>query len=196
MSLGFSACQVNLAPTPTPVVAEESATVVVQAMAPLPLLQAVSPTQLAIPALNLELPIAPMGWSIVERHGQRTTEWMSPTDAVGWHVTSAGAGAAGRVVLSGHQVQGRAPLAPLAVGALTVGQELLLTDNEGIVFVYRVIEVTEPLPLTGATADEEAQAASYVAPSDQALLTIITGWPDFTTTHRLFAVAELVGLQK
>jgi sortase (surface protein transpeptidase) len=165
-------------------------------MAPLPPAQARSPTRLAIPALNVDLPIVPMGWGIVERNGQRTTHWMPPTDAIGWHVTSAGAGAASRVVLSGHQVQGSAPLAPLAAGALTVGQELLLTDSEGIVFVYQVIEVTKPIAITSATADEEAQTASYVAPGDEALLTIITGWPDFTTTHRLFAVAKLVGLQK
>ncbi|HMN27953.1 MAG TPA: sortase, partial [Caldilineaceae bacterium] len=95
----------------------------------------------------------------------------------------------------GHQVAGSAPLALLAQGAVEPGQEILLTDEAGVVFVYRVVEVTDPIPLTGASAEEEAQAESYAAPSDQALLTLITGWPDFTTTHRVFAVAELVGLQ-
>jgi sortase (surface protein transpeptidase) len=137
-----------------------------------------------------------MGWTVVDVDGQRTTRWVVPADEVGWHITSAGAGGAGRVVLSGHQALGLAPFKPLALGEIVPGQEILLTDSEGIVFVYRVTEVTEPIPLTGATAEEEALAASYLAPSDEALLTLVTGWPDFTTTHRVFAVAEFLGLQK
>jgi hypothetical protein len=136
-----------------------------------------------------------MGWEVTTVNDEQTTRWVVPAESIGWHVNSAGAGAAGRVVLSGQQVAGAALLAPLAQGAVEPGQEILLTDEAGVVFVYRVVEVSEPIPLTGATADEEAQAASYVAPTDQALLTLITGWPDFTTTHRVFAVAELAGLQ-
>jgi sortase (surface protein transpeptidase) len=119
-----------------------------------------------------------------------------PLEAIGWHVNSAGAGQAGNVVLSGHQAQGAALLAPLALGDIAVGQELLLTDAQGQVFLYSVTEVSDPIPVTGATAEDDALAATYAAPSSQPKLTLITGWPDFTTTHRIFAVAELVGLKK
>lgn len=188
-------CQAITQPTPAPVVTEPPSAVAVQAMAPLPLDEAVAPIQLSIPALALDLPVVPMGWTVIEASGQRTTKWVVPVDEVGWHITSAGVGGAGRMVLSGHQALGAAPLKPLALGEINPGQELLVTDSEGIVFVYRVTEVTQPIPLTGATADDETLAASYLAPSEDALLTLITGWPDFTTTHRVFAVAEFVGLQ-
>jgi hypothetical protein len=191
----LTACQINLVPTPTPVAdAAEAEPPTVDPMAPLPLAQALPPEWLTIPALDLETPVTPMGWTVAEVAGERTTQWVVPEDAVGWHVTSAGAGGAGRVVLSGHQMIGSAPFAPLAQGALEPGMEIWLTDGEGIVFVYEVTTITEPIPLTGATPEEEAEAASYAAPTTAASLTLITGWPDFTTTHRVFAVAEFIGL--
>jgi hypothetical protein len=137
-----------------------------------------------------------MGWTVTDVNGQRTTKWALPGDALGWHVNSVGAGAAGRTILSGQQAVGEALLAPLARGEIEAGQELLLTDSDGLTFVYRVTEVSEPIVLADPSAEEQAQAAAYVTPSDEAVLTLITGWPDFTTTHRVFAVAEFVGLQQ
>ena len=109
-------------------------------------------------------------------------------------MNSAGAGGAGTVVISGRQADGAALFAPLALGAAEVGQEIHLIDGDGIVFVYRIREVTEPIPITGATDEEEAQAAAYFEPSDEAQLTLVTGWPEFTTTHRVFVVADYVGV--
>jgi hypothetical protein len=193
----LTGCQFVLLPTPIVVnpTQPSAPAASLDPMAALPQGQSLPPAQLAIPAVGLEAPVTPMGWEVTEVAGEATTQWVVPDESVGWHVTSASAGAAGRVVLSGQQVAGAALLAPLAQGAVEPGQEILLSDDEGVVFVYRVTEVSEPIPLDGATSAEETLAASYVAPSDEALLTLITGWPDFTTTHRVFAVAELVGLQ-
>jgi sortase A len=193
----LSGCQPGLIATPTPVVVaglpEEEAAVAL--VAPVPLAEALPPVALAIPDLGLRLAVRPMGWVVDEVGGQRTTRWEVPEEGAGWHITSAGAGGAGRTVLSGHQVGGDAPFAALAQGQLQAGQTLLLTDSAGVVFVYRIIEVSTPVPLTGASPADEALAASYLAPTSQPLLTLITGWPDFTTTHRLFVVAELAGVQ-
>jgi hypothetical protein len=193
----LSACQLIIPPVPLVMGIETSTTPppMVAPLAPLPVAQSLSPVQFAIPALGLEAPVVPMGWEVAEVDGEWTTQWVVPDDAIGWHVNSAGAGAAGRVILSGHQVMGAAPLAALAQGAVTPGQEILLTDADGVVFVYRIIEVSEPLSLLEPSAEEEALTAAYLAPTNEALLTVITGWPDFSTTHRIFAVAELVGLQ-
>jgi sortase (surface protein transpeptidase) len=200
----LTGCQVIVLPVPVaaPAPAEEmtvaqpAALAAVEPLAPLPPTQALAPVQLSIPALGLNLPVTPMGWEVVEVEGERTTQWILPADGVGWHVNSGGAGGAGRVILSGHQVVGTAPLAPLAQGEVEIGQEIWLTDSDGVVFVYEVVEVSDPIVQAGATAEEEAAAADYVAPTDQAVLTLITGWPDFTTTHRVFAVAELVGMRR
>lgn len=155
--------------------------------------QGLPPVALRIPDLAMELSITPMGWVVTEAAGQRTTEWIVPLDSIGWHVNSAGAGGAGNTILSGHQSSGSALFAPLALGDIIVDQELQLVDEAGQVFVYRVREVSEPIPLVGATEEDNALAQTYTAAADSAQLTLITGWPDFTTTHRIFAVADYVG---
>lgn len=155
--------------------------------------QGLPPVSLRIPALALELPITPMGWVVTEANGQRTTEWIVPLESIGWHVNSAGAGGTGNTILSGHQASGSALFAPLALGDIMIDQELQLVDEQGQIFVYRVSEVSEPIPLVGATEEDNALAQTYTAAADSAQLTLITGWPDFTTTHRVFAVADYVG---
>jgi sortase (surface protein transpeptidase) len=160
------------APTPTPVPA---------------------PVRLTIPAIDFDVPVQAMGWEIIRRNNRRTTEWVLPEDAAGWHVNSARAGEPGNTIISGHQIEGAAVFAPLALGEVRLGQEIELTDSSGRTFVYRVTEVSDPLPIRGGGSEVEEALARYTAPSTTGRLTLITGWPDFTTTHRLFVVAELVG---
>lgn len=148
------------------------------------------PVEIAIPAIGLSASVASMGWEVTQVDGETTTQWVVPTDAVGWEVNSAEPGAAGRVVLAGRQATENAPFAPLARGEVEPGQEIWLTDGDGGVYIYTVVEVSAPIALIGATTEEEAAAAAYVAPTDKALLTLVTGWPDYTTTHRIFVVAE------
>jgi hypothetical protein len=155
--------------------------------------QAAAPSRLEIPAIGLDAPVTPMGWRVVTMDGQRTTLWDVPMETAGWHVNSAGAGAAGNAILSGRQADGEALFAPLALGSIEPGQEVRLTDEDGLVFVYRVREVSDPIPISGATEEEKALAETYLSSGDEAQLTLITGWPEFTTTHRVFAVADFLG---
>lgn len=194
----MSACQ-PLTPTPPvagDVVRETPAasvtttpTAAPPAMAPAQ--ESSAPVSLKIPALDMDIAVAPMGWEIVEVGGLRTTRWVVPETTAGWAINSAGAGGAGNMVIAGHQTRGGALFAALALGEVAAGQEILVTDAAGKEFAYRVVEVSPPLPLFGATAEENAQAAAYIAPSTDARLTLVTGWPADTTTHRIFVVAEL-----
>jgi len=200
-ALLLSACQPGVAPSAadnttdaTPVATQTAAEVAVVEAAPLAPDQTTGPVRLQIPAIGLDVPVIAMGWRLDVVNGVRTTVWDIPDDKAGWHINSAGAGAAGNTVISGRQVGGAAVFAPLALGSLTTGQQVLLTDGDGIVFVYRVNRVTQPIPITGATPGEEAQAAAYFAPMTRAQLTLVTGWPDFTTTHRVFVIADYVGV--
>ena len=163
---------------------------------PLDPTQATAPVRLQIPEIGLDAPVTPMGWRVVTIDGERTTLWEVPPDAVGWHVNTAGAGAEGNVVLSGSQTDGEAVFAPLALGSVASGQEVRLTDEDGLVFVYRVREVSDPIPVVGPTGEERARAETYLTSGDSAQLTLITGWPDFTTTHRVFAAADFLGTVK
>lgn len=169
----------------------------VQEIAPLASEEAAVPVSLRIPAIELDAPVTEMGWHVADVDGVRTTRWDVPADSAGWHPNSAKAGAAGNMVISGHQLLGKAVFAPLAMGDVTVGLDVLVTDADGRIFVYRVTDVTDPLPISTDLAEEEALAAQYAAQpdtDDAARLTLITGWPDFSTTHRIIVVAELIGV--
>jgi sortase (surface protein transpeptidase) len=201
--LGLAACQPG-AVAPTPVVeadaqvaAANSATALdtkIETIEPLPADEAVGPVRLAIPDINLDVPVIAMGWRLGMVDGERTTVWDVPLEEAGWHINSVGAGGAGNTIISGRQVDGAAVFAPLALDALAPGQQVYLTDGDGATYVYTITEVTEPIPITGATPEEEEQAAAYFAPTDTARLTLVTGWPDFTTTHRVFALADFAGI--
>jgi sortase (surface protein transpeptidase) len=161
---------------------------------PLPPDQATAPVRLQIPSAGLDVPVTPMGWEVVTINNQRTTTWVVPDDAAGWHVNSAGAGALGNTIISGKQNGGDAVFAPLAVGRVNAGDEVHLVDSDGLIFVYRIREVTQPIPIAGASTEDVQQALSYMAQTETAQLTLITGWPDFTTTHRIFALCNFVGV--
>ena len=163
---------------------------------PVTSLDPLPPVRLSIPEAQLETTVEPMGWDVVEVEGERTTKWIVPESAAGWHVNSAGVGANGNLILSGHQVQGDAVFAPLSLGDVIPGQEVLVEDEAGAVFIYQIVDVSEPIPASGATEAEMAQAMDYLEQTDEARLTLITGWPDFTTTHRIFARADLIGIQE
>ncbi len=155
--------------------------------------QAAAPVRLRIPAINLDVPVEPMGWDVVTIDGERTTLWSIPEDAAGWHVNSVGVGGAGTMAISGSQNNGAAVFAPLALGALQPGQDVEVTDADGLVFAYRIREISDPIPVSGATEDEKAEALTFLGDNPAGQLTLITGWPDFTTTHRVFAAADFMG---
>jgi len=185
---------INAAGSVTTTTVAASVPSVVSEIAPYPVEQATGPVRIQIPEIGLDAPVIAMGWKVVVVDGKRTTVWDLPEDKAGWHINSAGAGAVGNTIISGRQVGGEAVFAPLALGSVLPGQQVLVTDGDGITFVYKITEVTDPIPLTGATPDEVARAATYFAPTKKARLTMVTGWPDFTTTHRIFAVADFVGV--
>ena len=198
-ALLLSACQPTVAPptdatATTPVATQTVTEATVVEASPLALDQTTGPVRLQIPVINLDVPVIAMGWRLDVINGVRTTVWNIPDDKAGWHINSAGAGGAGNTIISGRQVGGAAVFAPLALGSLTPGQQVLLTDGDGIVFVYRINRITQPIPITGATPEEQAQAEAYFAPLPHAQLTLVTGWPDFTTTHRVFVIADYVGV--
>ena len=199
LAIVLTACQTSVGNASTAPAESEAAAMPASAesgvlpMDPLAADQSAPPARLEIPDLNLDVDVVPMGWQIVTVDGERTTMWAPPEEQAGWHVNSAHAGALGNVLISGRQADGAAVFAPLALGSVTSGQEIWLTDQDGVTFVYQVSEVSEPIPITGATDEEIERAAAYQEQSDTAKLTLITGWPDFTTTHRVFVVADFLG---
>lgn len=194
------ACQgAPATPPPLPILATTTAAAgvteqMLQSTEPLAPDAAGRPLSLAAPALNLQIPITEMGWQVTEVNGERKAIWEVPQDSAGWHLNSAQPGTAGNLILSGHHLLGAAVFAPLARGEMTVGMQLLITDDQGRTFLYQVREVSSPLPALGASAAEQQQATAYLAPSTSAILTLVTGWPAFSDTHYVFVVADFVGM--
>lgn len=153
-----------------------------------------APVRLNFPGLNVEIEVETMGWRIALIDGERTTVWNLPESAAGWHRNSGMPGTPGNVVISGHQLLGSAVFAPIALGEVGVGEEIRLTDFAGRTFVYQVEEVSEPVPIPADLGQEKELAAQYVDDQGRALLTLVAGWPDFSTTHRIFVRAEYVGV--
>ena len=160
---------------------------------PLSLTEAASPVALEISAIGLMVDVAPMLWEIVDTNGERSTQWTLPAGAAGWHSDSAGAGAAGNVIISGRQQGEDAVFAPLVLGLVQLGQWVQLRSADGATYLYQITDIGEPIPLEGATPAQLARQRDLYAVGDQPRLTLITGWPEFTTTHRLFITADFRG---
>ncbi|MCE7987390.1 MAG: class F sortase [Caldilinea sp. CFX5] len=195
-----AACQ-TAAATPTPLalptattaaVAEQPPAVTVQSNEVITPEAAGIPVRLTAPTLNFAVAVEPMSWQVSEVEGQRQAVWQVPAASAGWHINSARPGTAGNVVISGNHLVGAAVFAPLARGEITVDTQLVVNDDQGRSFLYQVREVAQPIPVNGSAAEKEL-AMSYIAPSAQAQLTLVTGWPDFSDTHYLFVRAEFVG---
>lgn len=188
-------------PTPKPAAAvaqtqpPAAAVPAVQAAQPLAAAEAAPPVRISIPEIGLEVAVAPMTWRVADVAGKRTTVWVLPEDAAGWHPNSGLAGAAGNLVISGHHLLGEAPFAAIALGEVAVGQEILITDSQGRVFVYQVSEIGEPVAIGNDPAEETKLAQAMTNQSGDPRLTLISGWPDFSSTHRVFVTALFVGVQ-
>lgn len=150
------------------------------------------PIRLAIPALDFATTVEPMAWQVTEIDGQRQAVWQVPDATAGWHINSAGVGAPDNILISGHHRQGSAVFAPLARGEVNIGDEIYVTDEAGRTYRYQVSEIAAPIPVVGATEAEQNRLQADQAPSDEAQLTLITGWPDFSDTHYLVIIAKLI----
>jgi sortase (surface protein transpeptidase) len=198
----LTACQNSpVPPAPIPrlavtadAVAAQPTAIAVQSSEPVAPDAAGIPIRLAAPAVALAVAVESMGWQITQVEGERKAIWEVPQESAGWHLNSARPGTAGNIVLSGHHLLGAAVFAAVARGELMIGDQLLLTDDQGHISLYQVSEVGQPIPVTDGTQEEQAQAAAYLASTDQAVLTLVTGWPDFSDTHYFFVRAAFVGV--
>lgn len=166
----------SLATTATPATATAATATAVPA----------APTRLIIPAIDLDVPVIEMGWSVIEKDGQPVSEWDVPEwRAAGWLKTSAPVGAIGNTVLEGHQdIDGRVfeHLEKLKEGDPIAVQTDSFTRNYVIAFRTIVPEKDQPLEV-------RRENARWIGPSNDERLTLVTCWPRNNNTHRLILVA-------
>ncbi len=144
------------------------------------------PNRLLIPAINLDVPIVAVGWSVSEQDGQPISQWDVPNwRAAGWLNTSALVGAPGNTVLEGHQdIDGRV-FEDLEY--LKEGDEIQVQAASQIrkyVIALRTIVPEKDQPL-----EVRRENARWIGRSNDERLTLVTCWPRNDNTHRLILVA-------
>lgn len=166
---------------------------------PLPIGQGRAAVRLLIPALDLDTPVLPMGWHVVEDANGAHSEWDVVDNAAGHHIDSVLPGEAGNVVLSGHNNIGGAVFRSVCVIGepgvdFGLGDEMILQDETGRNFIYQV-DGWQRFPEAGASIGQRQANAQYLAPTDHAQLTLITCWPPNSNTHRVVVTGLLTGMR-
>jgi sortase A len=146
------------------------------------------PTRLVIPAIDLDAPIEPVGWS--QANGVST--WNIPDHfAAGWLETSAPWGQPGNTVLDGHHNM-----------AGEVFRDLVDLKAGDVIEVYasdrvRLYAVTalHILPDRDQSLDVRRRNAAWIQPTWDERLTLVTCWPDTSNTHRLIVIAAPVDMK-
>jgi sortase A len=137
----------------------------------------------------LDAPVVPVTRTIIWAGGQRQPTFEIPQQqAVGWHVTSASLGVPGNTVLNGH-----------STGNGEVFRHLYKLGEADTVLVYSgessyLYAVTEILLLSevGQPLEVRIENASYIQPSEDERLTLVTCHPYGSVRNRLIVIARPV----
>lgn len=150
----------------------------------------VVPVRLYIPDIDLEAPIAPIGWKNVQIGGVTQPIWDVPARRVaGWHEASARVGVPGNTVLNGHNTSNGEVFRYLY--KLDVGATILIEADDGITYTYTVTEKLI-LPEAGQPIEVRIQNAHYVLPTEDERLTLVTCHPYGSLANRLLIIAHPV----
>ncbi len=144
------------------------------------------PTRIVIPAIHLDAPIEPVGWSQING----ASAWDIPNHfAAGWLKTSATLGSPGNTVLDGHHNIAGEVFRYLV--NLKAGDVIEVYSNDQPV-VYRVIALHILLD-RDQPLEVRRQNAAWIQPTLDERLTLVTCWPYTNNTHRLIVVAKPIG---
>ncbi len=144
------------------------------------------PNRLLIPAINLDVPVVAMGWSVIEQDGQAVSQWDVPNwRAAGWLNTSAPVGVPGNTVLEGHQdIDGRVFE---NLEYLKEGDEIQLQTSART--RKYIVALRTIVPEKDQPPEVRHENARWIGPSSDERLTLVTCWPRNDNTHRLILVA-------
>jgi LPXTG-site transpeptidase (sortase) family protein len=157
---------------------------------PAPTPEGLIPDHITISSIHLYAPIIQVQYSNVTIDGQDFLEWNVPNErAVGWHDTSAKLGQVGNIVLNGHHNAFGYVFAKLV--DLKEG-DLIIISSGSTEFKYKVDKVLV-IREEGMPIDVRIQNASWIAPTLNERLTLVSCWPPGDNTHRVIVVAIPLG---
>ncbi|HKX56322.1 MAG TPA: sortase, partial [Xanthomonadales bacterium] len=144
------------------------------------------PEHLLIPSIDLFVPVQLANYRYIEFEGTTYTQWEAPYGFVaGWQTDSAGLGVPGNTVLYGHHNIAGKVFENLY--RLQVGQVIQMKSGDEL-FTYRIVlsmileEKYQPLEV-------RLENASWILPSTDERITLITCWPERGNSHRVVVVA-------
>ncbi len=143
---------------------------------------------LEIPAINLTTQVVERGWHAAPQlDGTLISQWDEIDFAAGWHKNSATPGQPGNVVISGHSNTGGSIFRDL--WQLKPGAMIYVNHNR-VRYGYAVEQVTVEQETFASEAQRNVNAA-YIQQTDDNRLTLVTCWPWYSDSHRVFVVAKL-----
>ena len=144
------------------------------------------PQRIVIPSLSVDAPVVDVNLAAVQSDGQTVYQWQVPAAyEAGWHNTSAPLGQVGNTVLNGHhnifgEVFGK-------LVDLEIGDEIIVYDKK-IPHNYTVADV-QILPERDQPLAVRIENATWIQPTADERLTLVTCWPHSDNSHRLIVVA-------
>lgn len=144
------------------------------------------PDRIVIPTIQLSAPVIIAGSRTVQVSDQTFDQWVAPNQfAAGWHGNSAYLGEKGNTVINGHHNEFGKVFGNLI--NLKPGETIYVYSGDKV-FPYII---SNKMILKEKNEDLQTRLAnsSWIQPSEDERLTLITCWPPETNTHRLIIVA-------
>jgi LPXTG-site transpeptidase (sortase) family protein len=146
----------------------------------------VIPDRIVIPSILLNAPVVVAGSQTVKVSDQTFDQWVAPNQfAAGWHGSSAYLGEKGNTVINGHHNEYGKVFGNLI--NLKPGETIYVYSGDKV-FAY-IISNKMILKEKNEDMKTRMSNASWIQPSTDERLTLITCWPPETNTHRLIIVA-------
>lgn len=144
------------------------------------------PTRLIIPRLNIDAPVEPVSRQPVMEGDETYYQWQVPnSSAAGWHDETAVLGQIGNTVLNGHHnIYGELFR---NLSDLTEGDEIIVADSKTS-YHYRVT-TSIILKERGQSLATRLANASWINPTNDERITLISCWPYTDNSHRVIVVA-------
>jgi sortase A len=136
--------------------------------------------------IRIVIPKIKVNSRIVEVAPLKDNSWGTAAWAVAYHKGTGLLGEADNMVLSGHNnYQGEVfrRLSELKAGDIV---KLYSADHE---YLYKVVE-TAIIPWVGASLEDRRRHTQYLLPTSEPVLTLVSCWPYWVYTHRVYIVAK------
>lgn len=144
------------------------------------------PDRLIIESIKLDVPVLAEHYKEIYQDDQTYIQWRVPfRRASGWHDTTAPLGDPGNTVFNGHHNAYGEVFKDLV--DLKEGDLIEVYSGESV-FEYQV-KLVLLLPEKYQSMDDRIKNASWIMPTPDERLTLVTCWPPESNTHRLIVVA-------